>query len=225
VAQEPDIKKVAHRGASGYKPENSMTAFKKAIKLKADFIELDVQNCKNMELVVIHDDTVDRTTNGKGKVAEKTTDELKELGIPTLEEVLNLIEGKIKINVELKGPNTAQSTADIIKKYVKERGWRYDDFIVSSFNHEELQKFKKLIPDVEAGALTENDLKGFVKHAQKMGANSINVSINKISKKFVQEAHNSGLKVFVWTPNTQKEINKAKQLKVDYICSDFPDKI
>ena len=117
------IIKVGHRGAMGYEPENTLRSFKKALELGVDMIEFDVYVCKSGELVVIQDDTLERTTNGKGLVIEKTLAELKELDagkeekIPTLEEIMDLADKKVKINVELKGNNTAEPVSDMIENY------------------------------------------------------------------------------------------------------------
>jgi glycerophosphoryl diester phosphodiesterase len=223
--------KVGHRGAKGYEPENTLRSFKKALELGVDMIELDVYVCKSGEVVVIHDDAVNRTTNGKGLVEDKTLAELKELDagqgekIPILQEVLDLVNKEVKINVELKGENTAEPVSDVIEKYIKEKGWSYDDFLVSSFNYKELQKFKELNPKIKIGVLSKKIPKGFIDFAEKIKAYSVSVSINYTDEKFVKEVHERGLKVFVFAADEEKDIQKAKLLNVDYICSDFPDKI
>jgi glycerophosphoryl diester phosphodiesterase len=115
---------IGHRGASGYEPENTLRSFQKAIDLGVEMIELDVYTCKSGELVVMHDDKVNRTTNGNGYVFNMTLTELKTLDagkgekVPTLVEVFDLINKKIAINVELKGEGTAESTAELIQKYI-----------------------------------------------------------------------------------------------------------
>jgi len=229
--------KVGHRGAMGYEPENTLRSFKKALDIRVDMIELDVYVCKSGELVVIHDETVNRTTNGKGKVEDKTLTELKELDagkgekIPTLEEVLDLAnlsaqEGnKIKVNIELKGENTAEPVAKMIDKYIEEKGWSYEDFLVSSFNYKELQKFEKIESKIKTGFLSEKTPRNFIDFAEKAGAYSVNIPIEHIDNEFVENAHDHGLKVYVWRTNSLEDIKKAKLLDVDYICSNFPDKI
>lgn len=225
------IIKVGHRGAMGYEPENTLRSFKKALDLGIDMIELDVHICKTGELVVIHDETVDKTTNGKGPAAEKTLAELKELNagdgekIPTLEEVLDLVDKKAEVNIELKGNNTAEPVSNIIEKYVEEKGWNYEDFLVSSFNHNELKKFKDLNPKMKTGLLVEEIPDGFINFAEKFNAHSVNVPLKLLNQEFVEDAHKRGLKVYVWAANESNEIEKAKSLNVDYICSNFPDKI
>ena len=224
--------KVGHRGAMGYEPENTLASFQKALEIGADMIELDVRACKSGELVVIHDDTVNRTTNGTGKVEEKTLTELKSLKeasnqrIPTLTEVLDLVNKKVKINIELKGRNTAFKACRIIQRYVEEKGWSYDDFIVSSFHRAELWAVKFIDKDIKIGVLSEvAPLIEFMSFVKTIKAYSVNVSVNRIDEKFVTKAHKNNLKVFVFAANDSDEIKKAKDLNVDYICSNFPDKI
>jgi len=225
------IIKVGHRGASGYEPENTLRAFKKAVSVGADMIELDVRVCKSGELVIMHDDKLNRTTNGRGKVENKTLEELKGLKmaknqrIPTLEEVLDLIEGKIKINIELKGKNTAMPVRAVIEERVEKDGWDYDDFLISSFHHKELRKFKRMSPEIRIGVLTEMIPPRLLSFAKRIKAYSVNAPEDKIDEKFVKKAHKKGLKVFVYAANESHEIDRAKKLKVDYICSNFPDKI
>ena len=114
--------RIGHRGAMGYEPENTLRSFKKALALKVDMIEFDVYVCKTGEVVVIHDDKVDRTTNGKGYVVQKTLQELTSLDagkgekIPLLEEALDCINKKVQVNIELKGEGTAEPVYKIIQK-------------------------------------------------------------------------------------------------------------
>jgi glycerophosphoryl diester phosphodiesterase len=125
--------KIGHRGAKGYVAENTLASFQKAIELGADGIELDVHLCQSGEVVVIHDDTIERTTSGKGFVKDYSATELKAFGIPTLMSVFELVNKKCFINVELKTYETADKVAELIEQYVAEKDWKYEDFIVSSF--------------------------------------------------------------------------------------------
>ena len=223
--------KMAHRGASGYEPENTLRSFKKAIELKSDVIELDVQLTKDNQLVVIHDDLVDRTTNGKGKVMDLTFAEIRKLDagkgekIPTLEEVFNLVNKQIKINIELKSKKTAKPVNDLIEKYVKEKNWSYEHFLVSSFHFSELKVFYGLNKNVKIGVLFEHYPWLYLWRTKKVNAYSITPGLKHATSKFVEKAHQKGLKVFVWTANTKEEIEKLKLLVVDGIFSNFPDRI
>jgi len=223
--------KIGHRGAMGYEPENTLSSFKKAIKLNVDMIELDVYVCDTGELVVIHDNKVNRTTNGKGYVLDKSFKELRKLDagkkqkIPILEEVLDLIDKRIKINIELIGVGTAKPVFEIIEKFVNEKGWSYEDFLISSFNHYELQEFNRLNPKIKIGALIMGIPIDFAKFAEKINAYSVNLSIEFINKEFVKDAHKRGMKVFVWTVDDIDDIERMRQLNVDGIFSNFPDRI
>lgn len=225
------IIRIGHRGACGYEPENTLLSFKKALELNVDMIELDVYLCKTGELVVIHDDKVDRTTNGKGYITEKSFKELRQLDagkgekIPTLQEVLDLTNKKAKVNIELKGEGTAKPVSKVIEKYVKEKGWSYDDFLVSSFNHYELLKFSKLSPNIKIGVLIKGTPIGFAEFAEKVNAYSVHLSLEFINKEFVEDAHKRGMKVFVWTVNDTDEMQRMKELGIDGVFSKFPDRI
>jgi glycerophosphoryl diester phosphodiesterase len=222
---------IGHRGACGYEPENTLASFRKAIELGIDMIELDAYVCKSGELVVIHDDKVDRTTNGKGYVVEKTLEELRDLDagkkekIPTLIEVLDLIDKKTKVNIELKGVETSEPVSKIINKYVDENGWSYEDFLVSSFNHYELQKFSKINSNVKIGALICGIPLGRAEFVEKLNPYFISPSLEFIDKEFVDDAHKRGLKVFVYTVNCLDDIKKMKKMGADGLFSNFPDRI
>lgn len=226
--------KIGHRGARGYAPENTLASFKKAIELGVDAIELDVQLCKSGELVVMHDDTVDRTTDGSGLVKKMKLKELKELDagmgerIPTLEEVLDLVNRRVKANIELKGPKTAKPAMKLIDEYVKNKGWSLDDFIISSFKRKELKEARSFNPTIQIGVLISKprliDRWSF-RFAQKIRARFICPGKKLVTKRFVCKAHKYGLKVFVWTANDPKDIKKLIKAGVDGIFSDYPDRL
>jgi glycerophosphoryl diester phosphodiesterase len=223
--------KIGHRGACGYEPENTLRSFQKAIDLNVDAIELDVYCCKSGELVVFHDKKLDRTTNGHGYIEEKTLTELKQLDagkgekIPTLDEVFQLVDRRVIINIELKGPNTAIAVAQLINRYVHQKEWTWDHFIVSSFDHYELKRFAKLCPRVKRGALIEGITIGYAKFGKQVNASAICISSDFITKEYVQDAHARGLLVFVYTVNDPDDIAIIKKLGVDGIFSNYPDRL
>jgi len=223
--------KIGHRGAMGHEPENTIASFRKALALNVDAIELDVYVCKSGELIAMHDNKVDRTTNGKGYTQEKTFTELRELDagngelIPTLEEVLDVIDKKVIVNVELKGSNTALATSQVIRKYITTKGWDVTDFMVSSFDHLELKKFKTLYPEISVGALIEGVPLSYCDSAIELEADSVNLSLEFINQDFVNAAHEKGLKVYVWTVNDHDDIEKVKALNVDGIFTNFPERL
>lgn len=221
---------IGHRGARGYRRENTLASIQKAIELGADAIEFDVHISQDGAVVLMHDKTVNRTTNGKGLVSHKTLQELKQLDagngekIPTLEEVLELVNKKAQVNIELKEQGNALPVTTIIKQYVSKKGWKYDDFFVSSFNHQELQEFKRLLPQVRIGALIVGLFIQYDRYVA-LGAYSLNLYKLFVRKSVVEKAHEKGLKVFVYTVNKVDEIKKLTSFGVDGIISDYPDRI
>lgn len=220
----------AHRGASGYEPENTLASFKKALELGADGVELDVRLTKDGRVVVMHDPWVIRTTKRFGSIAGKSLNELKKLNagngekIPTLQEVLDLINGKVQMNIELKGKGIALPVADIIKEYAAKGKWKYSDFFVSAFHHKELLEFKKLLPQVKIGALIIGINIQFDKYQKELHAYSVNMWSPFARKSVVEKAHKKGLKVFVYTVNSKREISRMKKIGVDCILTNYPDK-
>ncbi len=223
--------KIAHRGASGYEPENTIRAFHKAISLDAELIECDVRISKDKKVVIIHDPKINRTTNGKGKVEDLTVEQLQEYDagkgekIPTLEEALNAVNRKAKMNIELKAGNTAEPVARIITEFVKYKSWSYDDFFVCSFHHSELKKFYNLLPQVRIGILLHRIPGKIFQLIEELDAFSVNIPLRQINRKVVEKFHERNINVFVWTVDKLKEIKKLKELKVNGIISNFPDRI
>lgn len=223
--------RIGHRGACGYEPENTLRSFNRALELGVDMLELDVHICQSGEIVVIHDSKVDRTTNGTGYVTDKTLDELKTLDagkgerIPTLPEVLDLVNRKVKVNVELKGTDTAKPVFQLLEKHVTEFGWSYADFLISSFNHDELQEFRRLSKEFSIGVLISNIPAGFIEFAEKIGAYSVNVYIGSITRELVDDARRRGIRVFVWTVDDIDDIGRMSSLGVDGIFSNYPDRL
>lgn len=222
--------KIGHRGAMGYEPENTLSSFQKAIELGADMVELDVHLCKSGELVVIHDDTVDRTTNGRGLVVDMTLAELKLLDagkrqtIPVLEKVLDLVDKRVGINIELKGIGTAIPVAELINKYVS-NGWDRNLFLISSFSIDELREFREKDGKSRIGIVFDNKLPNPFTFTEKFNAYSIHPSIRLTSPDLIQEAHDRGLKVFVWTANSLADIRRLIKVGADGAFSNFPDRL
>ena len=219
------ILKIGHRGANGYEPENTLVSFEKAIDLKVDGIELDVHLSLNNELVVIHDETIDRTTNGKGFVNQFTSSELKNNGIPTLNEVLELVNQNCFINIELKGKETAKLVAEVVEFYTSNKNWNYNDFLVSSFDWKMLKEVHLLNPKIRIGVLTEESIKVALAFAKKINAFSIHPEYRLLSKEDVALLQENGFKVYPWTVNSIEDIQKIKSFNVNGIISDYPDKI
>lgn len=216
---------IGYRGAKGLAPENTLVSFKKALTCAVDAIELDVWCSADDQLMVIHDQTLNRTTAQRGFVNQFTAMALQQLGIPTLEEVFNLINQQCIINIEIKDPNATKKVVALIEHYVNQRGWSYSNFQISSFLWQVLATVFWLNPSVELGVLIENDIASALLFAKKINAHSINPYyklLNATNTKAIQE---KGFKLYTWTVNAPEDSIFVKMLQVDGIITDFPDRI
>jgi len=225
------ILKIGHRGVKGHVAENTLASFQNAIEMGVDGIELDVHVCATGELVVIHDFTVDRTTDGTGEVHKMTLAELKKLTvegehkIPLLEEVLALVNRKCLVNIEMKGRHTAQPVCDFIDNYVQNKGWSYDDFIVSSFQREELLIVSDINKNIHLGVLSQASVTQAWEWATEFSAKAIHPHFSLLTESNVKKAQQAGLKVYTWTINETEDIERIKSYNVDGIISDFPERL
>jgi len=223
--------KIAHRGAKGYEPENTLKSFQKALDLNADGIELDVHLSSDGDIIVIHDETIDRTTNGKGLVNNFSLAELKtflidgEYQIPTLNEVFDLVNKKCLINIELKGLGTAGKVVALIEEYIADKNWNYVHFIVSSFDWNMLQETSNLNSNIAIGVLTEEDIDKAVAFAELIQAEAINPDYQLLNAENVKQIQEKGFLVLPWTVDKEEDIQRIKSYNVDGIISDFPDKL
>lgn len=219
------ILKIGHRGAKGHVAENTLASFRKALQLGVDGIELDVHLSLDGKAMVIHDDTVNRTTDAKGLVKEYTAKELKQHSVPTLESVFELVNQKCFINIELKTHETADKVVGLIEKYVAEKNWNYDHFIVSSFDWNALQHVRFLNDTIRIGVLTSTDLELAIAFAKFICAYSVHPYYHMLTAENVIQMQDFNFKVYPWTINEPEDITFVKSLKVDGIITDFPDKI
>ncbi len=223
--------KIGHRGAAAYIAENTIESMEKALEMGVDGIEIDVHLCASGELVVFHDLTLDRMTNGSGEISSWTLDELKVLRvgdkyrIPTLIEVLDIINARCILNIELKGVGTATKTCEIIKSYIKKRNYSYNHFIVSSFQYKELQDVYQIDESIPLGVLTKASMEEAIDFGNTVKAQYIHPNTAIISEKIVREAHELGYKVIAWTANMNDTIARMKRYGVDGIISDKPDRL
>ena len=219
-----------HRGACGCEPENTVRSVRRALDLGADGVEVDVYLAGG-ELVVIHDETLERTTNGRGRVMEKSFAYLRSLDaglgerIPTLAEIFGAVNRRGVINIELKGPGTAAPVAALVAEQVNRGGWSYDNFLVSSFDPAQLHETLQLRPEIRLGALTEKPPRGLAQFAQELGAWSLHVSKRCVTPALVADTHQRGIKLFAFTVNQPAEIVRMKRLGVDGVFSDFPERL
>lgn len=219
---------IGHRGAMGHAPENTLLSIQTALEMGVDWIEIDVYNVAG-ELVVIHDPTVDRTTNGSGEVMKHSLAELRALDagegqqIPLLAEVFTVVNQQAGINIELKGPETAEPTVNFIHEQLKQ-GWTYDQILVSSFDHTMLKTVHAQDPQINIGALIFHIDEDEIDTYKAMGAYSVNPWLMTVTHPFVQAAQAQGLKVYVYTVNEPADIDRMRVWGVDGIFTNFPDR-
>lgn len=221
---------IGHRGAMGHETENTLASIQKAIDLGVDMIEIDVFKIKSGEIVVFHDETVDRLTNGPGRIENYNYIDLKKLvvdgghKIPMLQDVLKLIDNKVALNIELKGDDTADRVNYIINYYIEKNGWSPENFIISSFKWDELTEMRRLNPNVQIAVLTEENPVDAISVAKELNAVAINPYYKRLDLENVNEIREAGLKIYVWTVNEDFDIDAMKQLGVDGIITNYPER-
>lgn len=229
-AQDNNVLRIGHRGAMGHITENTVESIKKAVEMKCDVIEIDVFTVKDGALMVFHDDNLERKTNGKGKIEDYTKAELKKLLvdekylIPTLEEIIEAIDKKAVLNIELKGTKTAEPTAKVIEAF-KKKGWTDANFIISSFRWDELELMRKANKTIDIAVLTEKEPADAIEFAHKVKAVAINPYFKKLNTENVSKIKQANLKIYPWTVNEPSDIKALKELKVDGIITNFPERI
>lgn len=216
---------IGHRGAKGYVLENSLASFQKAIDLNVDGIELDIQFSSDGKAIVIHDETIDRTTSGKGFVSDFSSSELKKFGIPTLEEVVNLIDKRCFVNIEVKDSKATNSVLEIIQKFISDKNWDINLFQISSFDWDILEVISHQNTKIQLGVLTEDSIENAITFAKKINADSINPYFKLLNYENVKLINENKFKIYTWTVNQPEDITFVKSLNVDGIISDFPDRI
>ena len=224
---------IGHRGAMGHITENTIPSINKAMELGVDGIEIDVFKCKSGELVVFHDERLERLTNSSGFIESLELDSIKNIivldkyRIPTLEEVLKLIDGQVKLNIELKGYGTASPTNHLINQYNNKGGWTEDKFIISSFKWDELEKIRELNMTIPIAVLVNSNVNPIdaLPFAKKINAIAINPYFKDLNQKNIEKIQSTGLKVFPYTINELDDIERMIKLGVDAIITDYPERV
>jgi len=224
---------IGHRGAMGHIAENTIPSIKKAMELGVDGIEIDVFKCKTGELVVFHDEKLERLTNSSGLIESLDLDSIKNIivldkyRIPTLEEVLELIDGQVKLNIELKGYETASPTNNLINQYINNGRWTEDEFIISSFKWGELEKIRELNTTIPIAVLVNSNVNPIdaLPFAKKVKAIAVNPYFKDLNQENIQEIHSNGFKVFPYTVNELDDIERMIKLGVDAIITDYPERV
>jgi glycerophosphoryl diester phosphodiesterase len=237
----PNLNKVltiAHRGSSGERPENTMIAFKRSIEEGSDAIELDIQLSKDNEIIVCHDTTVNRTTNGTGYIRDMDLSTLKQLDagswfakqfagetLPLLNEVFELVPNHILINVEIKNKyegHLLRPLLELIKKYN-----RTDSVVISSFDHKFLKLLKLQEPKLKVGVLISCNMVNVMKYIDSMEIEvySIHPNYKFIDKEDIQEAVKRGIEVFPYTIDSNESLLTAINSGVTGIMTNYPSRL
>lgn len=230
---------VAHRGASGEAPENTLIAARHALAYPfVQWMEIDVQLSKDGIPVVIHDDRVNRTTNGKGKVGELTAAELGQLDagrwfgrsfagepVPTLEQMLEATSGRCRLNIELKSlngnyPLLEQKVIELLYK----RQLQYDT-VLTSFDPDSLYKVKQISPELMTGLIIDGAPKQLMAELSRLEAGFLSIGYAHVTPVRLQEWRQAGLKVMAWTVNDFGAIRRLARMDPDLmICTNYPDR-
>ncbi len=233
---------IAHRGASAYFPENTMSAFRAAVEMEADMIELDVLLTKDMVPVVFHDARLDKKTNGSGLVSEYTLEELRKLDagswfdekfkgekIPTLEEVLIYTKGKIAVNIEIKPEAVFDKIEDGVEQKVIELVRKHemtDHVIISSFDYRVIERFKKLAPEFTAALLYERKQshgRAPVELVQHYNSDAFNFSSSQLADSWATQLNENEIPFFIYTVNDPKLMRSIIRAGAKGIFTDKPD--
>lgn len=224
---------IAHRGASGDFPENTLRAFDAAIAAGAAMCELDVQRTADGVLVVIHDDTLDRTTDGVGKVAGSTFAALRRLDagrwcdpqcagerVPTLREVLELVRSRCALNVELKADGIAGPVCALIREQHAE-----ETTLVSSFDWPAIAEVRRIAPAVQTALLTDRAVGRALARATTMRVAALNPRHDLVDRELCAAAHQRGLKVYAWTVDDPAEMGRLIDAGIDGIMTNYPARL
>ncbi len=228
----------AHRGASGYAPENTLPAFKMAADMGADGVELDIQLTKDDQIVVCHDERIDRTSNGAGRIQDYTLDELRKFDfcngnkafegtkIPTMEEVFDLLDPTgLTINIELKtGEIFYPQLEEKILELTKRKGWM-DRVIFSSFNHYSIMKIKELAPEAKTGFLYADGTLNMPGYAAENQVNALHPAFYNLQyPDFMDDCNMFDIDVNVWTVNSEADLLKCREMGVNAVITNYPKK-
>jgi len=239
--------KIGHRGAKAYAPENTISSFKKALEMGCDMVELDVRITKDKYPVVVHDNNLRRVTKNPARVSHLTLRQVKKLkvkkieSIPTLGEVLEIIDNKIGINIEIKSKDSAQIVVQTLRDYKID----FKNVMISSNHPRELKEIERLEPEITTALIfratnafniwfildflailflpiTKYYISWVVKNAN---ADYLSINHHFLNKKKVQCFKNKGIKICAWTVNSKKKIKYLKNLGIDGIITNYPDRL
>ncbi|GKS56515.1 glycerophosphoryl diester phosphodiesterase [Nitrospira sp.] len=220
------ILRIGHRGARGHEPENTLAAIEKGIALHAHMVEFDVQPTQDGELVLLHDATVDRTTNGHGRIADLTWHDVRRLKaagnhpLPLLADALRVASGRTGVMIEVKAEGIARDMVRIVRD-----SQFSGPVIYASFLHDQLVEIRRAEPQAYTLALMEAIPVNRTAFATDAQATHVGLAFESLTPSFLAALHAKSLRVFVYTVNERADIQTAKAMGVDGIISDFPDRL
>lgn len=233
VSKKKSVMVVAHRGASGYAPENTLAAMKKGIEMKAEMSELDVQETADGEIIVLHDGSLKRTSGVDKNIWETNYADLKGLDvgswfseeykgepIPTFQEVIDLVKGKMKINIELKANKHEKMLAERTLKIVEENNF-LDQVIFTSFKFDEIRKIRALNKNAKVGYIFSKLPKNV--DVFKEDVDLLSAKYKIVDVEFIKKAKIAGMEVAVWTVNKPEDMKRMIEIGVDAIITNYPD--
>ncbi len=250
--KDKEFQIIAHKGASGVAPENTLAAFQKALDLNVDMIELDVRHTKDEEIIVFHDQTLDRTTNGTGDVHDYTLEEIKQFDagswfdskysdqkIPTLKEALDLIDGRAKVLIEIKHMDHphyhdfSEKLIDVIREERNGFEWcilqSYEDkYLEEAHNYDERVQTKKLLIGEDSAPLVAFYVETRVhlgRSKQEIQLDALNPHFETLSPRRIFRMHARGYEVYAYPVNERDDMIKCLNMGVDGIITDFPSKL
>lgn len=228
----------AHRGASAYAPENTLAAFELAIKEGCTAVELDIHLTKDKKVVVCHDETVDRTTNGTGKISELTLEEIQSLDagswfskefigekIPTLNEVFEVLPKDTFFNIEIKKESSEDAELEkLLVDYIRNTD-RVSNTVISSFNHVSLQKISRLAPEIRIGALIWAEMLNVTNYlkSDNFSVYSAHLKYSTLNPKVIKSLKDNNIKVYPWTVNDANIAKDLIEMGVDGIITNYPN--
>ncbi|MEW5765296.1 MAG: glycerophosphodiester phosphodiesterase [Acidobacteriota bacterium] len=220
---------IGHRGAAGHAPENTLLSIRRALELGADWVEVDVHPLGG-ELVVIHDDTLDRTTNGSGALSDWTLDEVRRLDagsgerVPLLPEVLDLLRGRAGLVVELKGRGAGALAAPLLRGALRS-GWERADLTASSFHADELRSLRSRAPEVPLAVLARSADGPAMELAREVNAQALHLPLRGTLGEDLERARSMGLPVLVFTVNLPEDIRTVYHMGAAGVFTDYPERV
>ncbi|WP_235425576.1 glycerophosphodiester phosphodiesterase [Cellvibrio mixtus] len=225
---------IAHRGGPQMGPaplpENSLAAIARALSLGVYAVEIDVFQIEG-ELLVTHDRRLGRVVSGQGIITEQPLSYLREQRlengepVPTLQQVLELVGDKALLNIEIKGQNSVLALKKILQDYIDSHQGSYEQYTISSFDHQQLYQCLQHIPQVKRGVLIEGIPLDYAACCELLKAYSFNTHLSFITPELIQDAQKRGLKNWVYTVNHEDDWRYMQSLGVDAVFTDKPDKL